>query len=144
MSRKPNRSDKYQYKYAEIQVSDEFMNLYTNEENAHLDNVRHSEEYIELNNAATALIIDIMTNDKQFTKNQRTVSKMKASGMTQAEIATELGCNQSSVVKTLLGNVDYSDGKRVMYGGVAKKLKRVLKESEKFRTIIKKLYEMEE
>ena len=66
-----------------------------------------------------------------------------AQGYTQMEIAKILDVNQSSVTKSLHGNVDYKNGKKV-YGGMTKKLKRAISKSEKIQLILKQIQEIQE
>lgn len=60
------------------------------------------------------------------------------------EIAKELGVNQSSVVKSLHGNVDYRNGGKKIYGGITKKLKKAAQKSESIQTILTQINELQE
>ena len=60
--------------------------------------------------------------DTFLTNRQREVIKHCADGYTQTEIAKLLNVNQSSITKSINGNVDYKNKKgKIIYGGTKKK-----------------------
>lgn len=116
------RSDKYQWIILEVPID-----MASISETVDLDNQLHSVKYStrfsELNDQAFARILEIA--EKVLTPRQHTVMTMYLEGMTQTEIANKLGCNQSSITKTLNGNCDYKNANGTKtYGGSKKKLKK--------------------
>ncbi len=60
------------------------------------------------------------------TEIQWKILSMYVKGVTQVEISKIMKNNQSSVVKALIGNIDYKrDGKRRTYGGAYMKMRKV-------------------
>jgi predicted transcriptional regulator len=59
------------------------------------------------------------------------------------EIAKMLNVNQSSITKSLNGNVDYKNGKKI-YGGARKKIKKIVENDEKIKEILSKMHELRE
>jgi predicted transcriptional regulator len=57
------------------------------------------------------------------------------------EIAKMLNVNQSSITKSLNGNVDYKNGKRI-YGGAKKKLNKITEKDDKIKEILAKMAEI--
>jgi predicted transcriptional regulator len=78
-----------------------------------------------------------------LTPRQKDVIKLYSEGYTQMEIAKMLDVNQSSITKSLNGNVDYKNGK-VVYGGTKKKIKKIIENDEKIKDILKKISEKRE
>ena len=64
-------------------------------------------------------------------------------GYTQHEIANALGVNQSSVTKSISGNIDYKNG-GVAYGGSIKKLRKLIKNDPKIQEILKRIEDLTE
>jgi hypothetical protein len=54
------------------------------------------------------------------------------------EIAKILQVNQSSITKSLNGNVDYKNGKRI-YGGCKKKINKIIENDDKIKEILSKM-----
>jgi predicted transcriptional regulator len=85
----------------------------------------------------------------QLTDRQKDVIKLWSKGKTQIQIAKILNVNQSSVTKSINGNVDYSsvkkDGKKSkrVYGGAKKKLRRLQATDEAIQNILEQLSELE-
>ena len=79
--------------------------------------------------------------DTKLTERQRQVLHLYAEGFTQTEIAKKLNVNQSSVTKSINGNCDYRNGRRV-YGGAAKKLQRLAAKDDKIQSILKRISEI--
>ena len=57
------------------------------------------------------------------------------------EIAKILNVNQSSITKSLNGNVDYKNGKKV-YGGATKKIKKIIESDDKIKDILSRMNEL--
>jgi len=79
--------------------------------------------------------------DEQLTARQREVMKLYCAGFTQIEIARKLNVNQSSITKSINGNCDYRNGKRI-YGGAKKKLRRLADKDPEIQEILKELAEI--
>jgi DNA-binding CsgD family transcriptional regulator len=77
-----------------------------------------------------------------LTKRQREVIVLYTDGYTQTEIAQILNVNQSSITKSMNGNCDYRNGKRV-YGGAKKKLKKFASQDPKIQSILKRIAEIQ-
>jgi predicted transcriptional regulator len=71
------------------------------------------------------------------------VIRLYADGYTQMEIAKMLDVNQSSITKSLNGNVDYKNGKKV-YGGARKKIRKIIESDEKIKSLLKQMNEIRE
>jgi hypothetical protein len=54
-----------------------------------------------------------------------------------------LNVNQSSITKSLNGNVDYKNGKKV-YGGARKKIRKIIETDERIKEILKKMQDCRE
>jgi len=78
-----------------------------------------------------------------LTTRQKEVIKLAASGLTQTEIAKKLNVNQSSITKSLNGNVDYKGEKKV-YGGSKRKILKIIENDEKIKDILKRMSELRE
>jgi DNA-binding CsgD family transcriptional regulator len=81
--------------------------------------------------------------DTLLTSRQREVIRLYADGYTQMEIAKMLDVNQSSITKSLNGNVDYKNGKKV-YGGARKKIRKIIESDEKIKSLLKQMNEIRE
>jgi len=74
------------------------------------------------------------------TPRQLQVYTLYNDGYTQVEISVIMGCNQSSIAKSLNGNVDYQKGKRV-YGGSWMKVKKLVDADPECQRLLKLLKE---
>lgn len=81
--------------------------------------------------------------DTLLTPRQREVIRLYADGYTQMEIAKMLNVNQSSITKSLNGNVDYKNGKKI-YGGARKKIRKIIENDEAIKDILEKMSELRE
>lgn len=128
------RSDSYQYMINEMSFDMQMMSQLFD-----LDNAIHkqrSNRCLELNDQMFQRIIDLA--NIHTTPYQNRVMYLYLEGKTQMEIAKEIGVNQSSVTKCLMGNADYNKGKK-MYGGLAKKMKKVIKKDTLLKQIAKEI-----
>lgn len=80
--------------------------------------------------------------DLHLTANQRAILQLVYLDYTQWEIADKLGINQSSVHKTLHGNSDYSGPTMKRYGGIGKKLTKIILHDPDIRAIMQKIEEI--
>ncbi len=77
------------------------------------------------------------------TERQWECLTLYSQGHTQMEIAKMLNVNQSSITKSLYGNVDYKKGKKV-YGGLVKKLKKAVAAHERIQDILAQIRDIKE
>jgi DNA-binding CsgD family transcriptional regulator len=135
MERRKNRSDKYQYVLLETVCSNDMMEAFCNEDSisARLNPFEYNENLIELEEQLKKEFWRVV--DTLLTPRQREVIHLYADGYTQMEIAKMLNVNQSSITKSLNGNVDYKNGKKV-YGGARKKIRKIIELDDKIKSIL--------
>jgi predicted transcriptional regulator len=140
MPQKRNKSDSYQHKIVEISVDPGILNDFTFGEGLGflLNSSKFSEEFYELRQQLIQEVLRIV--DTCLTKRQAEVISLRLRDFTQIQIAEELGVHQTTIHKLLMGNIDYSNGKK-RYGGAIKKLKKICSKDEK---IVELLIIMEE
>ena len=87
--------------------------------------------------------------DIGVTERQKEVLRLYVMGYTQNEMAKQLGINQTSIHKILAGNISYKEGiynprksKKVRYGGVIKKVRKLCKEDSVIQNILKEIAEL--
>lgn len=139
MEKRQNRSDKYQYVLLETVCSNDMMESFPNEEsicNRLSGGFLYDESILELEDQLKDEFWRIV--DNLLTPRQREVIRLYADGYTQMEIAKMLNVNQSSITKSLNGNVDYKNGKRV-YGGAKKKINKIIQNDEKIINILERI-----
>jgi len=78
----------------------------------------------------------------RLTSRQCQVIELYAQGLTQTEIAKKLNVNQSSITKSINGNCDYRNGKKI-YGGAKKKLKRIAAQDGEIQDILHRMGEIQ-
>lgn len=105
----------------------------------YLNHSEYNEELYELKEQLKKAFWRIINSE--LTPRQREVIKLTAQGMTQTEIAKILHVNQSSITKSLNGNCDYKNGKRV-YGGAKKKLRRIAANDQEINDILERIAEI--
>lgn len=143
MERRKNRSDKYQYVLLETTCSNDMMEAFTNADSIsnRLDSFQYNEELMDLEEDLRKEFWRIV-NDL-LTDRQKQVIKLYADGYTQMEIAKMLNVNQSSITKSLNGNVDYKNGKKI-YGGARKKIRKIMEQDDKIKAILAKMQDLRE
>lgn len=143
MKERPNRSDRYQWIINEVTVSDTYLESFDNSHSISnlLNPFEYSEDYLNLKDELKKEFWKLA--EEVCTERQLDVMKMLSSGMTQMEIANKLGVNQSSITKSLNGNIDYNGGTKV-YGGLIKKLKKHVAEHAKINEILEKMAELQD
>jgi|SRR5271157_2740384 len=141
MDRKKNRSDQYQHIFLESLCPNEIMSIFPNEDSiSHkLNPYQYNEDVLDLEDELKKEFWRIV-NDL-LTPRQRDVIRLAADGYTQMEIAKLLQVNQSSITKSLNGNVDYKNNRR-SYGGSKKKLIKIIEADEKIKEIFQKIQEL--
>lgn len=146
MTERRNRSDKYQYLICEVICTYEYLSSFSNGDSLafKLNPYEYDERIYELEDELKKLFWQIC--EEVMTERQKLVMKMLAAGKTQQEVADELGVNQSSITKSLNGNVDYSkknpDGSPKVYGGVIKKFRKLMKNYPRVQEILNELSEL--
>ena len=140
MAWKKNRSDPYQYRIVEITIDPALLSDFSSEDSlgARLSNASHSEEVAELRRLLMRELRRLIKN--VLTDRQQQVIMLRMQGKTQVEIAELLHIHQTTVHKTLSGNIDYKN-KRAKYGGAIKKLKKMCSRDERILNILKKIEE---
>lgn len=139
-----HRSDKYQVFFHEVPCTSEFMDSFDNTHSMehHLNPYAYNEDLMDLEEELRKVFW--AQADEIMTPRQKAVFHMYADGYTQMEIADILGVNQSSITKSLRGNTDYYHGNAKVYGGVMKKLKKLVCESNEIQELLRQINELKE
>ena len=138
---KQNRSDRYQYKFVEYSVSDDFLPELADK---HLYKNKDSEEYKQLNDDAICFIGNIILASEDVKDRHKDIVRLTIQ-YNQEEVGKIVGINRSSIAKHLL----CIQGRLLPKGCLienspATKIKQLLYRSKKLRDMILKLIEMEE
>jgi len=141
MEKRSNRSDHYQWILLETVCSNDMMEAFCNEDGIYnkLNPFGYNEDLMELEDQLKVEFWRVV--DTLLTSRQKEVIKLYADGYTQMEIAKMLNVNQSSITKSLNGNVDYKNGKRV-YGGARKKIRKIIELDDRIKDILNKMREL--
>lgn len=138
--RTKNRSDKYQDLYTELSHSNDMMAEFPEEEDGALFlSVEERETLLDLKEELKAEMWRLIRT--HLTPRQKEVVELWAKGKTQIEIAKQLNVNQSSITKSINGNCDYRNGRRV-YGGAYKKLRKLASMDDKIQEILAQIAEI--
>jgi DNA-binding CsgD family transcriptional regulator len=139
--KRKTRSDSYQHILLETVCSNDMMEAFRNEDSIYhrLNPFEYNEDLMDLEDQLKKEFWRVV--DTLLTPRQKEVIKLYADGYTQMEIAKMLNVNQSSITKSLNGNVDYKNGKRV-YGGARKKIRKIIENDERIKEILKKMDEL--
>lgn len=141
MDRKTNRSGKYQSFFTELPYSNDMMADFSIGQGlSDLYSAGDRELLIELREELRLEFWRIV--EEQLTSRQKQILKLLAKGYTQIEIAKQLNVNQSSITKSVNGNCDYRNGRRV-YGGAKRKLKKLCSTDEKIKDIMARIEEID-
>ncbi len=140
VDRTKNRSDRYQSIFTELPYSSEMMAEFTEREGmvSRNDPVLR-DRYLDAKERLRVAFWRLV--NEQLTERQQEVMKLYCEGYTQIEIARKLNVNQSSITKSINGNCDYRNGKRI-YGGAKKKLRRLAEKDEEIKEILLELTEI--
>lgn len=141
MTKRQNRSDRYQWVLLETVCSNDMMEAFSNDDSIYnrLNPYEYNEVLIELEDQLKKEFWRVV--DTLLTPRQREVIRLYADGYTQMEIAKMLNVNQSSITKSLNGNVDYKNGKKI-YGGARKKIRKIIENDEKIKEILNRMREV--
>jgi DNA-binding CsgD family transcriptional regulator len=143
VDRTKNRSDSYQVFFAESPHSPEKLTEFSDAQGISgvMNSLAYSEELLDLKEQLLKAFWRIV--DTQLTPRQREVLHLYAKGLTQIEIAKKLNVNQSSITKSINGNCDYKNKRRV-YGGAKRKILRIANKDEEILQIFKRMAEIKE
>lgn len=146
MVKRQNRSDHYQYILLETVCSNDMMESFCNEDGIYnrLNPFGYNEDIIELEEQLKVEFWRIV--DTLLTPRQREVIRLYADGYTQMEIAKMLNVNQSSITKSLNGNVDYKNGRGTIkvYGGAKKKIRKIIDTDPRIKEILQEINRIRE
>ena len=133
-----NKSDSYQHKIVEISVDPVLLNEFPLIESlgSQLNLSRYSEKFDELREELLKEVMEII--NVGLTYRQAQVISLRLDGKTQTQIAEELGIHQTTVHKTLRGNIDYANDKKC-YGGAIKKLRKLCNKSPEIQEILEEM-----
>lgn len=141
MSKKRNRSDSYQYRMVEIAVDPAILSDFSIDDgfNEQMKIAGHSEDILDLRQELIKELYRLI--NEILTERQSEVLNLRLKNYTQTEIAETLGIHQTTVHKTLSGNIDYKNGE-ARYGGALKKLKKACSKDHRVKEIISKIKEI--
>jgi DNA-binding NarL/FixJ family response regulator len=134
--------DSIVYNYVEISMDPHLLNNFSNDAGiaAFLTSQEYSEEFQDLRRELLEELMHIINH--RLTPKQREIMKLTfLEGRTQKEISTELGRHQSTIHKTIQGNIDYSTVEKKRYGGALKKIKKLCDSNERIQGILIKMKE---
>lgn len=139
--KRKNRSDSYQHIIVETSCSNDMMEAFPNEDSIQnrLNPYNYDERLLDLEDQLKVEFWRVV--DTLLTPRQKQVIRLYADGYTQMEIAKMLDVNQSSITKSLNGNVDYKNGKKI-YGGAKKKINKIIQSDVKIINILQKISEL--
>lgn len=149
--KRANRSNAYQHLFGEISVAIEILESFNEESSIYkrLNPYGYNEAVAELEEQLRVEFWRLV--DANLTPRQKQVIELiSIKKLTQQEAAKILGVNQSSITKSLNGNVDYSkrDEKnnktKVVYGGSLRRLRKLCQEDEKIKEILEKIAALRE
>ncbi|KKN74475.1 hypothetical protein LCGC14_0389920 [marine sediment metagenome] len=137
-----NRSDRYQHVLVEASCSPDMLAEFSDSRGMSgiINNAFYDEELFDLKDQLRKELWRIIRT--KLTKRQCQVIELYAQGLTQIEIAKKLKVNQSSITKSINGNCDYRNGKKV-YGGAKKKLRRLAGQDTKIQGILTRMHELQ-
>lgn len=143
------RSEKYQHLILESAFSNDMMEAFSNEESIkdRLNPWEYNEELLDLEEQLKEEFWRLVNT--LLTDRQKDVIKLSSDGYTQTECARILGVNQSSIVKSIRGNVSYSKidpktKKHSVYGGSLRRLSKLIDKDERILAILKRINEIRE
>ena len=133
-----NRSDRYQHILVESSCSPDMLTEFSDQKGIAgiLNDGDYSEEMLVLKDQLASAFWRIIKT--KLTPRQCEVIELYAQGLTQTEIAKKLNVNQSSITKSINGNCDYRNGKKI-YGGAKKKLRRIAALDPEIQLILQKM-----
>lgn len=142
--RTKNRSDLYQYILLESAYSPEMLAEVAEEQSISATLGEHQKE--ELMDLREQLRVEFWRLvDEELTERQAKVLHLYCERYTQIEIAKQLNVNQSSITKSIHGNVDYKrPNNKKSYGGSLRRIKRLVEKDEKIQDILEKIQKIQQ
>jgi DNA-directed RNA polymerase specialized sigma subunit len=142
MAEKVNRSAHYQSIFNEKSFSHEMLDTFANEESVYkrLNPYSYDERVLELQDQLQTEFWRLL--EENLTDRQLEIVNLLKKGKTQQEVAKALGINQSSITKSIHGNVDYSKKDKSVYGGIAAKMQRILEKDKRIQEIFRQIAEL--
>ena len=140
MSKIKSRSESYQWMLLELSCAHEMLEAFSNEDSiqSRLNPWAYNEDVMELEEE---LKVEFWRVVNMLTPRQAEVIKLFCQGHTQQEIAKKLKVNQSSITKSLNGNVDYKSGRKC-YGGSLRKIDKIIEGDTKIQELLAKIREL--
>ena len=137
-----NRSDRYQHILVESSCSPDMLTEFSDARGitGMLNSGVYNEDLLDLKEQLVAAFWRIIRT--KLTPRQCEVIELYAQGLTQTEIAKRLNVNQSSITKSINGNCDYRNGKKI-YGGAKKKLRRIAAQDPEIQSILQQMGEIQ-
>lgn len=144
VEKRKNRSDAYQFLILETCCSHEMMEGFSNNDSMEyrLNPWAYNEELLDLQDELKIEFWRIINT--MLTARQKEVITLYADGYTQMEIAKMLNVNQSSITKSINGNVDYKKNKKTQYGGSLQRIKKIVEKDSKIKDILNKIQKLRE
>lgn len=142
MDRSKNRSDRYQWVLVEAPCSPEMLTEVADSEGigAQLNPFGYNEELLNLKDRLKVAFWRIVNT--KLTSRQKEVISLYCDGYTQTEIAKTLNVNQSSITKSINGNCDYKNGRKI-YGGSKRKIQKLAEQDEEIQEILLRIKEIQ-
>ena len=137
MGKKTNRSNGYQHLFAEQPYSNEMMAEFSEAQGLVENYNPEDREQLFVLREELRLAFWALAKE-HLTARQYQVIELLAQGFTQIEIAKKLGVNQSSITKSVNGNCDYRNNKKV-YGGCKKRMRKLASQDVNIQKIIEKM-----
>lgn len=141
--RKVPRSQFYQNLYNELSVAPELLDSFQTGDNIfrRLNPHSYNEAIMDLEEQLRIEFWRLI--EENLTDKQQKVVKLLSSGATQMDVAKIMGCNQSSIAKSISGNTEYSEkGTIKVYGGIKRKLKAALDKDSKIKEILDRIADL--
>lgn len=149
--KRANRSNAYQHLFGEVLVAMETLEAF--HEDASIYKRLNPHEYNEaVAELEEQLRIEFwrLVNDNLTPRQKQVIELVSLQKLTQQEAAKILGVNQSSITKSLHGNVDYSKRDennkktKIVYGGSLRRIRKLALEDEKIKQILYKISDLRE
>lgn len=139
MEKRKTRSSAYQWILLETVCSNDMMEAFGNEDSIYnrLNPFHYNEDLMELEDQLKVEFWRVVNDN--LTERQRDVLKLLSEGLTQSEVGSKLGVNQSSITKNLHGNTSTD---LTVYGGSKKKLRKIIEGDDRIQAILEKIREL--
>jgi DNA-binding CsgD family transcriptional regulator len=142
VERKRCRSDLIQHLFCEISFPIEMLEGFCNDDSIYkrLNPHAYNEQIADLEEQLRKEFWRVI--GENLTDRQREVVELLASGYTQQETAKQLGINQSSVSKALIGSQIIDNNHKTIYGGIKLKIKRAVKDDKRINEILQQISDL--